>query len=236
MKKKRKNKKTNKIIKVIIYLFSLIVVFGMAPNYNINNDYYIEDKINLIINNNNVTKKLEHDLFINNKNVIYISIQDIANYFDNSAIYDKDNNQIITTYGEKVVKLPINEDIIKINDREQDVLSGSIEKDGIYYVPITAMKRIYEVDIEYIANKQILLVDSLTKKLIKADVSKRCSVKYQTTGFSKTVDKLEKADKVVVIEHLENNWTKIRTRNGKIGYIKTNVLQNEIHIRDDINL
>ena len=79
-------------------------------------------------------------------------------------------------------------------------------------------------------------MDSLTKKLIKADVSKRCSVKYQTTGFSKTVDKLEKADKVVVIEHLENNWTKIRTRNGKIGYIKTNVLQNEIHIRDDINL
>ena len=165
-------------------------------------------------------------------------IHNLKNYMinakgDNSYIIKKQLSDIIKELEDYESKI---QNIIKINDREQDVLSGSIEKDGIYYVPITAMKRIYEVDIEYIANKQILLVDSLTKKLIKADVSKRCSVKYQTTGFSKTVDKLEKADKVVVIEHLENNWTKIRTRNGKIGYIKTNVLQNEIHIRDDINL
>ena len=80
------------------------------------------------------------------------------------------------------------------------------------------------------------MLDSLTKKLIKADVSKKCNVKYKTTVYSRTVDKIEKANKVIVIEHLENNWTKIRTKRGKIGYIKTNILQNEIYVREDLKL
>lgn len=235
MKKKRKNKVPNKMIKVVVYLIALIIVFSMAPNYEKNDNYYIEDKINLIIDNNNVTKNLEHDLFITDKKVIYMSIQDIANYFDATIEYDTGNLEIITTYGEKKVKLPLDKNVIKINDREQDVLSGAVEKDGVYYVPITTMGKIYEVDVKYIKDEQILLLDSLTKKLIKADVSKKCNVKYKTTAYSRTVDKLEKADKVIVVEHLENNWTKIRTKNGKIGYIKTNILQNEIYVREDVN-
>jgi len=46
----------------------------------------------------------------------------------------------------------------------------------------------------------------------------------------------EKKDKVIVIEHLANNWTKIRTKNGIIGYVKTNILQNEIYLRDFLYL
>ena len=236
MQKKKKSKKQGKLIKVIIYLIFLIIVFSIAPNYEKNDDYYIENKINLIIDNSNETNKLKHDIFVNNKGVIYISIEDIASYFDDSINYNEQNNEITTTYGEKTVKLPINKNVIEINNRQQDVLSGAIEKDNIYYIPITAMEKIYELDIEYVQHEQILLIDSLTKKLIKADISRNCSVKYMTTTYSKTVDKLKKADKVIVIEHLENNWSKIRTKNGKIGYIKTNILQNELHIREDLNI
>lgn len=239
MLKKKKNKNLSKLIKVIIYLIFLIIVFCIAPNYEKSEEYCIENKLNLIIDNKNVTKNLKYDLFANNKEVIYISIGDISSYFDSSAIYDEENKQIITTYREKVVKLPIDKNYIYINNRKQDVLSGAVEKDGMYYIPITAMEKIYEVDIDYINNiyeEEILLVDSLTKKLVKADVSKNCNIKYKTTIYSKTVDKLEKADKVIVIEHLENHWTKIRTNNGKIGYIKTKILQNEIHVREDLIL
>lgn len=235
MKKKRKNKVQTKFIKVIVYLILLIILFSIAPNYAKSDEYYVKNKINLIIDNENVTQNLKYDLFINNKGVIYVSIEDIKNYFDNSVLYDEKNNQIITTYGEKNVKLPLNKNIIKINDREQDVLSGAIEQEGIYYIPITSMGKIYEVDVDYVKNEKILVLDSRIRKLVSASISKKCSVKYKATAFSSTVAKLKKADTVTVIEHLENNWTKIRTKNGKIGFIKTNLLQNEIHIRDDIN-
>lgn len=236
MKKKVKNKILNKLLKIIIYLISLIIVFSLAPNYEKNENYYIEDKINLIINNSNETPNLYYDLFVNDKNIIYMSIHDVEKYFDNSVIYDEENNQIITNYGEKEVNLPLDKKYIEINNRKQDVLSGAMKKDGVCYLPISIMNKIYEIDIDYIESKQILLIDSLIKKLVKADISKNCSVKYKTTVYSKTVDKLKRADKVIVIEHLENNWSKIRTKHGKIGYVKTKVLQNEIYVREDLNI
>ena len=64
MRKDRREKKENilfKILKVCLFLLVLVIIFKVAPNYEIN-DSYLKDKINLIINNNNVTKKLKYDL------------------------------------------------------------------------------------------------------------------------------------------------------------------------------
>ena len=236
MRKKDKKIKNNiflNFVKVIIFLIFIIIVFKMAPNYE-ENDTYDANKINLIINNNNVTKKLKYDLFINDKNVIYMSKQDIENYFDKYIYLEEETNQIITSYGEKVGVLPLNENIIKINDSKVNILSGVIFKDNIYYLPISSMSNVYNINIDYIKEEKILILDSLDRQLIKADISKSCNVKYKDTRFSKTVDKLEKGEKVICIEKSDNNWTKVRTLDGYIGYVKTKVLQNEIYVRNNI--
>lgn len=232
----RKEKKGNiflNIIKVILFLIVLIIVFKLAPNYEKNDGYDIE-KINVIINNNNVTTKLKYDLFINEKDVIYMSMPDIKNYFDKYIIYDKINNQIITTYGEKIGVLPLDEKVIKINGSTINVLSGALKNNEVYYLPINSMSKVYNLDIKYVKEKQILLLDSLDKELIKADISKKCNVKYKDTTFSKTVDKLEKGDKIICIENSEKKWTKIKTENGKIGYIKTSLIHNKTYVRENI--
>ena len=165
-----------------------------------------------------------------------MSKDDIKNYFDKYIILDEENNQIITTYGEKVGVLPLDKNIITINDSEINVLSGAVKKDEIYYLPISTMSKVYNVNIQYIDTEEqkILLLDSLNKELIKADISKNISVKYKDTIFSKNVDKLKKGDKVICVEKLENNWTKVRTSDGKIGYIKTKILQNSICVRNNM--
>lgn len=234
-----KNKKSKlnlffKIGAIILLLLLIFCAYKLAPNYT-KNDSYAKNKINLIINNNNVTKKLKKDLFINEKDVIYMSKEDIKNYFDKYIIYDEENNQIITTYGEKIGVLPIGQNIIKINDSEVEVISGAIKKDDTYYLPISSMAKVYNVDIQYIKNNNILTLDSLEKKLVKADVTKNCTVRYKATLLSKKMDKLKKGDKVICIQNLENAWTKVRTLNGYIGYIKTKNIQNEIYVREDIN-
>ena len=210
-KEKKEGKKTGSLLfnifKIALLLLFLVIIFLLAPNYE-KKDTYDSSKINLIINNNNVTKRLKHDLWINEKNVIYLSKEDAANYFDQYIYIDKDENQIITTYGEKVGVLPIEKNIIKINDVSIDILSGAVQKDGVYYLPITSMSKVYNVDVKYIKEEKILTLDSLDKELIKADVSKNCSVKYKNTSFSKTVDKIKQGEKVICIEKQDNNWTK----------------------------
>lgn len=222
-----------KVIKVIIFLLFLMLVFKLAPNYE-TNDEYATEKINVIINNKNVTKKLKYDLFTNEKDVIYMSMQDVKNYFDKYITYDEPNNQIITTYGEKIGVLPLDEKIIEVNGSITNVLSGAIKNNNIYYLPINSMSKVYNLDIKYIKEKQILLLDSLDKELIKADISKKCNVKYRDATFSKTVDKLEKGDKIIRIENTNKKWTKVRTENGIIGYIKTSAIQNKTYVRENI--
>ena len=222
-----------KILVVILALLFLVVAFKLAPNYE-NNDTYAKNKINLILNNNNVTKKLKKDLFINDKNVIYMSREDIKNYFDKYIMVDEDNDQIVTTFGEKIGVLPLNQNIIKINDSTVNVLSGAIKKDDTYYLPISEMSKVYNIEIDYIKNNQILVLSSLNRELIRTDVAKNCSVKYKPTSFSKTIDKLKKGDKVIKVEKTNDTWTKIRTKNGYVGYVKTNILQNEVYVREEI--
>ena len=222
-----------KILVVILALLFLVVAFKLAPNYEIN-DTYAKNKINLILNNNNVTKKLKKDLFINDKNVIYMSREDIKNYFDKYIMVDEDNDQIVTTFGEKIGVLPLNQNIIKINDSTVNVLSVAIKKDDTYYLPISEMSKVYNIEIDYIKNNQILVLSSLNRELIRTDVAKNCSVKYKPTSFSKTIDKLKKGDKVIKVEKTNDTWTKIRTKNGYVGYVKTNILQNEVYVREEI--
>ena len=98
------------------------------------------------------------------------------------------------------------------------------------------MSKVYNLDSEYIEDDRILLLDSLERRLVKANVSKSCNVKYKDTTFSKNVDSLKKGDLVVCVEKLEDNWSKIRTKSGEIGYIKTKLLQNEINVREDVKI
>lgn len=232
-KDKRKEKKFNlvNLVKIAIFLLLIISIFWIAPNYIRTNSE--NGKINIIINNNNITSKLKKDLYINEKKVVYMSVSDIKNYLDKYIYIDKQNNQIITTYGEKIAVLPLNGNTININNSNLNLLSGAEIKDEEIYLPISQMASVYNMEMSYITDENTLILDSLDRELIKMDVSKNLNVKYKDTVFSKTVDKISKGEKVVVIEK-NNNWSKIRTTKGKIGYVKTSKLQNEIYVRNNL--
>ena len=107
-------------------------------------------------------------------------------------------------------------------------LGIEVKNDEIY-LPITQMATVYNMEMTYITDKNTLVMDSLEKELIKADVSSKVSVKYKNTVFSKTVDRVNKGSKVIVVEE-KNGWSKIRTNAGKIGYVKTSKIQNKYYV------
>lgn len=218
--------------KVAVVLILLIIVGGIllvSPNFKKDPN---EGKINFIINNNNVTGKLKHNIWINENNIVYASMEDLENYFDGQIYHDKKNNQIITTSDTKVAVLSLKEKKMIVNGSEVKLVSGAVKKDGIYYLPISEMAKVYNVEIENIGNKVITL-DSLDRELIKADVTKNISVKYNTKLITRTVDKLKQGSKVIVISE-KDGYSRIRTENGKIGYIKSDKLTNKLKVREKL--
>lgn len=215
-----------KLLIVVGFLVVALVILLVSPNFKKDPN---EGKINLIINNNNVTGKMKQDVWVNENGVVYLSKDDIYNYFDGQIYYDKENNQIITTSDTKVAVLSLTEKKMTINGSEVKLLNGATKKEGVLYLPISEMGNIYNVEINNIGNKVITL-DSLDRELIKADTTKNISVKYNTKLITKTLDKIEKGSKVIVISE-KDGWSKVRTENGKIGYIKSDKLTNKTYVR-----
>ena len=91
--KKQSSKIFRKILIVTIFLIGVLYTLKYAYNY-VRND--ITDKTNLIINNNNITTSLKKDLIIDN-GVVFITKEDICNFFDEYIYYDEKYNHIITT-------------------------------------------------------------------------------------------------------------------------------------------
>ena len=139
---KRKKRKSNKNIIKIIIAIVIIFIIGIIA-YKVN-DLVVFDKnknINLVINNKNVTSNLKKEIIIEDGN-IYLSKQDLGNFFDKYIYEDKENNQIITTYDTKVATISLDSEEITINGTKKETSGKVIQKDNIIYIPITDLENI----------------------------------------------------------------------------------------------
>ena len=214
---KEKSRWFRKIIIIAIFIGLIAIVINLAPNY-IRKE--ITGKTNVIINNNNVTESMKFDIFVDENEIVYMATKDIANFFDEDIFYDNKYDQIITSSDTKLATLKLNEKEMYVNSSKVKIYGAATKKDDNFYLPFSEMKDVYNVEVNYIKETNILTIDSLNREQKKANASKNISVKYKPTVFSKTVDKVKKADSVVIIEELENGWKQVRTALGKIGYTK----------------
>lgn len=226
-----KTTKKKNIKKVLIIIVAIILVTIIAL---IANHYIVFDnnkRINLVINNKNVTGNLKNDVLIED-NKIYLSQQDIKNFFDKYIYKEEQTNQIITTYNKKIAEIGFKENAITINGSKKKIYAHVIERDGITYLPISEMKEVYDIQIDNIEETKVITMDSLDREQKKATVTSNLSVKATTNLISRTVDKIENGDHVTVVSS-NNGYTRIRTEKGKLGYIKSDKLTNEVTVREE---
>ena len=226
---KEKSNWFRKMIIIAIFIGLIAIVISIAPNYIKDK---LQGKINVIINNSNVTNSMKLDVFVNEDNVVYMATKDIANFFDEDIFYDNVYDQIITSSDTKLATLKLNEEEMYVNSSKVEIHGAAIEKDDNFYLPFSEMKDVYNVDINYIEESKILVIDSLDKKQERGNVSKDINIKYEPTNFSKTVDTIKKGNSIVVIEKMDNGWYKVRTNLGRIGYTKD--VTNIYTVREDM--
>ena len=232
MTKNEIEKKKKIITRTLIIILAIIVLATIAL---IANDYIILDSnktTNLIINNRNVTSNLKNEIMIKD-NMIYLSKQDIANFFDKYIYEEEETNQIITTYDKKIAEIGFEKNTININGSDKTIRAHAEKENEIIYLPISEMTEVYGIEIEYLPDTKVVTMDSTDREQKKAILSSDVAVKSSTNFIAKTVDRVKKGDDVIVISS-ENGNSRIRTKNGKIGYVKSNKLTNEITVREDM--
>ena len=233
MSREEVEKKKKLIVRTFFTIVALIILFAIAM---IANNFIILDNnktTNLVINNKNVTSNLKNEILIED-NIIYLSKQDIANFFDKYIYEEEETNQIITTYEKKSAAIGFEENVITINGSDKQIYAHAIEKNGTIYLPISEMTDVYDVEISNIEKTKVVTMDSLEKEQKKAIVTSNVSVKSSTNFIAKTVDRIKKGDCVVVVSS-SKGYTRIRTANGKLGYIKSKKLENVFTLRENMD-
>ena len=233
---KVKSKIFSKIIVVALFLGLVYFVLRNAPNY-VNNE--IVDRTNLVINNSNVTDVLKNDVLLE-KGVIYLSEEDIENFFDPYIYYDEQNNQIITTSENQVASIVIGENAMTNNGSKVNISGTVLVKDDVRYIPFSSLNNVYNVDINYINSSDTVTVDSLDRKYVTANMVEEAKVKAYPTIFSRNVDETTAGEQVTIVQNdenqnlTENDWTMVRTDTGKLGYVKSENLSNELVRREEL--
>ena len=232
MTKEQIEKKKKRIIKTFITIIVIILVGIIA--YNINNHIILDKNknINLVINNKNVTSNLKKEIIIENDN-IYISKQDLGNFFDKYIYEDKENDNIVTTYNNKIATISLEENQMNINGSNKNTYAHAENRDGTIYIPITELEDVYGIEIKYIENSKVLTIDSTSKEQKKAIITKDVAVKSSTKFIAKTVDRVKKGSYVIVVSE-DKGYAKIRTENGKVGFVKSNKIANTVVVREEM--
>ena len=228
-----------RIVIVALALGLMIFAIKIAPNYA--KDEFA-NKTNLVINNNNITRNVKNDIIIED-NTIYLSTADMKNFFDEYLIIEEENQRVITTSNTKTVVIPFTGTRIYVSGSDISIGHSILNRNGTIYLPITDLTDIYNIEIKYSADTNIVAIDSLNRKMVQALSNKSMSVKYLPTIFSKTVDKVERGDTLILVQDrekggniVEEGWVKVRTQNGELGYVKQEDLSNETTVREDLDI
>ena len=207
---------------ILVIIFGALIGFALyiAPNYKKDPN---ENVTNLVINYTNVTGKMNGKVIIDDNETIYLSLDDIENYYDRYIFFEKQYNYIIATANGKTACFDIKNQTLTINDKKEKC--KIINQDDKYYIPITALESVYNINVKYVSDYNTVVIDSLDKQLETAKTNKEVWVKSKNIELSRTLEKLQADTTVSIVPNDENKdykgWTLVKTDNGEIGYIKS---------------
>ena len=227
----KKRKKSIKKYKVIFAVVFMIVIVLIIKNSKVKEDSIFNSKTQIILDNENITNNLKESLILDDKK-IYLSVEDIKKFFDESIYKEDSTNTLITIGNNKVVALTENTNTVLVNGSTIQENNVFINKDGIDYLSISYLATIYNYDLNYIEKTNILVLDSLNKKSEKATIKKKTKLKEYSKFFSRTIITIPKGEEINIIYEQEN-IAKVRTNDGLIGYIELKKLENKVVERED---
>ena len=211
-KVKFKGTRLFKILRIVLILIIVLVIFNIVKNIT----HKTPDKISVVIGDKSI--ELVHEVTIDKNDNISMSIDDIKKLYDENIFYS--NDVLITTYNKHIAVLEVGKTTMKVNDVVQEIKGTLKDKNGVLYLPFSDMEDVYDFEESYNKDTKVLSVDSKSREKKESVVLKKSSLKEDTNTFSKTLESVKKSQYVTIFE-TEGDYTKVRTKAGNVGYVKT---------------
>lgn len=144
---------------------------------------------------------------------IYLPITFVIEYLNPNFYWDKNESTLTYTTAQDVIRMKSNEPL------ELDMPIIELD-DSQAYIPLDLLRQFGEYEVNYNENLDLLIIDNIEKETVYGNViNKKAILRIKDSSKSRYIKKLELGESVRIYEE-DENWYKVRTKEGYIGYIK----------------
>ena len=241
-KKKRRKKRRSRIHPIFIGILLIFLVMVIAVSVFVFKRYspskermdlelYFQmeenDDLAIIIQNT-----LIEDLGIVLQGRPYVSTEVVKKYLNSRFYWDSAENLYIYTTPTEMITAHVGENqyIIDKQTMTTDYQIVKVE-DGIAYVALEYVEKYTAMDYEFMNEPNRVQITCEYGDMKVVEAKSKGEVRYRAGIKSPILTEVKKDDLMYVLDEGENpieNWTKVRTADGYIGYIRDNKLREEM--------
>ena len=155
----------------------------------------------------------------------YIQYEIVRDYINSRFYWDPNENILLYTLPKDMVSVEVgSKDYTVSKDKNSEDYVILKTEGSTAYIALDFVQQYTNIDYEvYDDPERVVIVGDWGEHTVAA-VKKDTQVRYQGGVKSPVLSELKKGGEVTVIEN-EDNWKKVRTKNGFIGYVKNSALK-----------
>ena len=158
---------------------------------------------------------------------VYVAYNIVRDYINSRFYWDPNENVLLYMLPEDMISVDVGSKDYSISRKKKSEDYVILKTEGnTAYIALDFVQQYTNIDYEVSNNPDHVMIRTKWGKTDVATVKKNTQVRYQGGVKSPVLAELKKKDEVTVVES-EQNWKKVRTADGVIGYVKNKDLKNE---------
>ena len=219
------------VIAVIILIIAIFAVSTLVKKYTPSKermdlfDYYSlssSEEIAIVLNQEKIETKAT---IINNEK--YLDYNFVHDYINPRFYWDENENVLLYTLPKGMVSVEVgskNYTIAKSAQSEEYVILKTEGRTA--FIALDFVKKYTDIEYHVYEDPNRVMIQTDWENLTVATVKKDTQVRYRGGVKSPVLCEISKQDEVTIVES-EENWKKVCTKDGFIGYVKNNTLKKE---------
>lgn len=160
----------------------------------------------------------------------YVSTEVVKEYLNDRFYWDSAENLYIYTTPNEMITAAVGENQYTV-DKKSTAVDYQIVKveDGVAYVALEYVKGHTAMDYEYMAEPNRVHITCEYGEMPVTEAKRNSEVRYRAGIKSPILTEVKKGDLLYVLEEAEEieKWTRVRTADGYIGYIRDSKLKEQ---------
>lgn len=158
------------------------------------------------------------------ENVPYLNYEMVKEYLNNRFYWDAEEQLMLYTTPTDVIKIPAGSAEYTVSGESTSYGHIVVRTDGdAAYIAADFVKQYTNMTYEVFSEPSRILITYKWEEIDQCKVKRDESVRYQGGVKSPVLTDVVKGDMVTVLEQMEN-WTKVVTKDGYIGYVRNKKL------------